>query len=425
MSSDLPTTNESHSPIVPPIATLMDIAPATMNRWFAVSLLIGVIGTAVMVVGEVLNPAQFFRAYLAAYLFCLNLALGSMIVLMLYHITGGGWGFLTRRLLEGATRTLPLLAVGFLPIALGIRYLYPFARPDLVAGNKLLQAQHGYMNETFWWIRAAAYFAAWLAIALLLNRWSRAEDRSGDRWFRLAMNGASSFGAVLIGVSLHFAALDWILALEPEYHSTISGPLFASQGLVAGFSLTLIVFTTFCESPPLGRIVGPKSLNDLGNLLLTFIILWSYLLWFEFMLTWIANMQVDVVWYGVRTRGFWAWLLAALAIFQFVVPFVLLLQRSVKRNPAKLRGVAALCLVTQLLFAHWQILPSFRPADFGAWWMSLAAPLGLGGLWFAYYLLRVRTLPLLSARDVHASEAIHARLSDEREAAWEESLAHE
>ena len=151
---------------------------------------------------------------------------------------------------------------------------------------------------------------------------------------------------------------------------------------------------------------GPETLTDLGNLLLTFVILWSYLLWFEFMLTWIANMQVDVVWYGVRTRGFWAWLLAALALLQFVVPFVLLLQRLVKRHPARLRGVAILCLVTQLLFVHWQILPSFRPDDFGSWWMSLVAPLGWAVCGLPITCSECGNLPLLPAADLHATEAM-------------------
>jgi hypothetical protein len=407
------------------MASLAEIAPTEMRRWFLIALAVGIVGTAVLIVGGILDPAQFFRAYLAAWLFCFNIAIGSMIVLIMYHLTGGAWGYLARRMLEGASQTLPLLALGFVPIAAGLRYLYPFARPDLVAGNKLLQEQHGYMNDQFWWSRAAMYFAAWLAIALLLNRWSTAEDRTADSWFGRAMNGVSGLGGVLCGVSLHFASIDWILALEPEYHSTISGPLLAGQGLVSGFALTLIIFTTFCERAPLGAIVGPKTLNDLGNLMMTFVILFSYLLWFEFMLTWIANMQVDIVWYGVRTQGFWGWLLVSMAVLQFIVPFVLLLQRTVKRHPRTLRAVAGLCLVMQLLFVHWQILPSFRPTTFGTWWMSLVAPLGLGGLWFAYYVLRVRSLPLLPLADPHEFEAVHLRKSDEHEAAWEESLVHE
>jgi Ni/Fe-hydrogenase subunit HybB-like protein len=423
MNSESRSNAEAQSG-TPRIQALSEVAPALLRRWIVGALVVGVAGTVILIIGGIFDPAQFFRAYLAAYLFCLNLAIGSLIVLMVYHITGGAWGFLTRRLLEGATQTLPLLALGFVPIAFGVRYLYPFARPDLVANNKLLQLQHGYMNEPFWWIRAAVYFVVWMGIALLLNRFSRAEDRTGDRWFGWAMNGVSGFGGVLIGVTLHFAAMDWILALEPEYHSTITGPLVASQGLVAGFALILVVFTTICERAPLAQIVGPKTLTDLGNLLLTFIILFSYLLWFEFMLTWIANMQVDIVWYGVRTRGFWAWLLTAEALLQFVVPFVLLLQRPVKRHPAMLRVVCVLCLVMQALFPQFQILPSFRPTGIGTWWMSLVAPIGLGGLWLAYYLIRVRSLPLLPSADPHAADAIHARQSDEHEAEWEESLAH-
>jgi hypothetical protein len=80
--------------------------------------------------------------------------------------------------------------------------------------------------------------------------------------------------------------------------------------------------------------------------------------------------------------------------------------------------------VMQLLFTHFEVLPAFRPAAIGDWWMSLVAPLGLGGLWLAFFLLRLRHLPLLPANDPNEAKAMHLRESDLREAAWEESLVH-
>ncbi|HKD37880.1 MAG TPA: hypothetical protein VKB78_13805, partial [Pirellulales bacterium] len=359
--------------------SLADVAGRGSARWLMGSLLIGIIGTAALVIGGLFDPAQFFRAYLAAYLFCLNMGLGAMVVLMVYHLTGGGWGFLVRRILEAGVKTLPLSAIGFLPVALGIHYLYPFAQPSAVAASKLLQEQRGYMNDTFFWVRAAIYFVLWLITGFLLLHWSRAQERTGNPWYQQALTNVAAIGGVFFGISIHFAGIDWVLALQPEYHSTITGPLLVSQGLITGFGLTLIVLLSVCDRPPLGEVATGKTLIDLGNLLLTFVVLWSYLAWFEFMLIWIANMQADVVWYGRRIDGFWRWLAVGIALLQFVVPFVFLLQRSIKRTPRALRVIAALGLVMQMLFTHFQILPAFRPAAFADWWMSLVAPFGLGG----------------------------------------------
>jgi hypothetical protein len=405
--------------------TIMSVAPAETARYGRIALMIGVVGSAVLIIGGLGNPSQFFRAYLTAYLFCLDFALGSMVLLFIYHLTGGAWGYLVRRFLEGGVRTLPLLAIGFLPIAVGLHFLYPFAKPEAVAASQLLQEQRIYMNVPFFLIRAAIYFTGWLATGYFLIRWSWAEDRTGDPRFTRRLNSVAAGGAVFYGISMHFAATDWVLALQPEYHSTIAGPLLASQQLLSALALAVILLVALARRPPLASLAGPKTFNDLGNLLLTFVVLWSYMFWFEFMLIWIANMQVDVVWYGPRTSGVWQWVAVGLALFQFAVPFVLLLQRAVKQRPALLRGVAVLCLFMQLIFVHFQVLPAFGIATFGDWWMSLAAPLGLGGLWFAFFLFRMRSLPLAARHDRSGLEALRLRQSDEHEAQWEESLAHE
>ena len=398
--------------------TIRSVAPAESARWMRIALTIGVAGTVVLIIGGVADPRQFFRAYLAAYLFCLNFALGSMAILFIYHLTGGAWGFLIRRLLEGAVRTLPLLAVGFLPIAFGLSFLYPFAKPDAVAASHLLQEQQVYMNVPFYLIRAAIYFAGWLIAGYFLLRWSLAEDRTGDARFARRLNGVASGGAVFFGISMHFAATDWVLALQPTYHSTIAGPILATQGLLSALALALTLFITLAPRPPLASLVGPKTFNDLGNLLMTFVILWSYMFWFEFMLIWIANMQVDVVWYGPRTSGVWQWVAVCLALFGLVVPFVLLLQRAVKQRPAVLRGVAMCIPVDAIDFRciSKRCVGVSAAPRLGGWWMSLVAPLGLGGLWFAFYLFRLRPLPLLAAHDRNGDEAMRLRQSDEHRA---------
>ena len=237
------------------------------------------------------DPAQFLRAYLTAYLFYLGIGLGAMVLLMVYLMTGGSWGYVIRRILEAGMKTLPLLALLFLPIAFGLRYLYPSARPEAVAASPQLQYQQFYLGPNYFWMRAAAYFALWLLFAFLLGSWlGKAERAEGSHWPR-RLRTLGGIGALIYGITLHFAAVDWAMSLTPSFHSTIWGPLFALGQLLSALLFALVVFAMLVPRPPLSEVVSPKVLNDLGSLLLTLLILWAYLAWFQYMLIWIANLR--------------------------------------------------------------------------------------------------------------------------------------
>jgi hypothetical protein len=395
------------------------------TRWLRRSLAVGVVALGACVLGAFFDPAQFFRAYLTAYLFYLGIALGSMVMLMVYHLTGGSWGFLIRRILEAGMKTLPLLAVSFIPIAYGIAYLYPWAQPELVAASPKLQYQEFYLAPVYFWIRAAAYFVFWLAMALLLSHWSQKQDKMGEPHLAWKCLKFSGFGAVLYGISIHFASVDWAMSLQPAFHSTIWGPLFALGQLLSAFAFALIVFAVLVRRPPLAEVASPKVLNDLGSLLFTLLIVWAYLAWFQFMLVWIANMKVDVIWYLPRSSGGWLWVIWAIVIFHFIVPFFLLLSRNVKRNSTLVAWIAGLILFMQLVFLYYQVMPNFKTNSLAEHWMDFIVPLGTGGVWLAYFLRQLQKYPLLPAHDYNLAAALRLRRLDEEEAEQERGLAYE
>ncbi len=393
-------------------------------RWQWRSLWIGTFVSCLCVVGAGFSPAPFFRAYLAAYIFYLGLGLGSMVMLMVYHLTGGSWGLLIRRILEAAMRTLPLLAVLFLPIAWGLRYLYLWAQPAMVASSPKLQYQQFYLRPTYFWIRAAIYFALWLGMAFWLNRWSRQEDRSGNPRLAWKSLQLSAFGAVIYGVSMHFAAVDWGMSLQPVFHSTIWGPLFAVGQLLSALAFSLVVLACLIGRPPLSEVASLKVRIDLGGLLLTLLIVWAYLAWFQFMLIWIANLPVDVIYYAWRSSPVWKGVMWAIFILHFVVPFFLLLMRPVKRSSPAVAWVAGLILLMQLVYDYYQILPGLPTRSLVEHGMDFLAPIGLGGLWLAYFLWQLRRQPLLAPHDYNREAALHLRQLDEEEAARQEALAY-
>ena len=312
--------------------------PASHNeqrlRLLRGGLVAGVVALVACIVGAFFSPQQFFRAYLSAYLLVLGLGLGSLVVLMIYHLTGAAWGFLLRRTLEAAARTLPLLAILFIPIGFGMTELYPWARPEAVEASENLQHKAIYLNVPFVWGRAVLFFVLWIGTALLLNVWSRRQDREDSPHMAERMAGLSGPGLVIYGLSVTFASVDWVMSLQPTFHSTIFGPIVASGQLLSAFALAILAFAWVSKGPPIVEFVSKESLNDIGNLLFTFLIIWAYMVFFQFMLIWIANLPSEVAWYLPRSDGGWFWVTWAPVVFHLIVPFFLLLDARRQAAPA-------------------------------------------------------------------------------------------
>jgi hypothetical protein len=392
-----------------------------LQRW---SLVVGIAALVVCIVGALFSPDQFFRAYLASYQLYLGIALGCFVILMIYHLTGGVWGFLIQRILEAGIRTLPLLAILFIPIACGMSYLYVWARPEEVAAHKDLQHKHVYLNPLFFCFRAALFFALWIAFAFLLNYWSRRQDQTGDQ--RLVRRQAllSGPGLVVFGITMTFAAVDWIMSLQTEFHSTMFGPLVASGQILSGLATALIVLAWLAPRSPIAEFISAESLNDLGNLLFTFLVVWAYMVWFQFMLIWIANLPYEVIWYLPRSRDGWQWVAWALFVFHFTIPFFLLLMRDVKRHLPTLAKVAALLLMMQLVHMYYLVMPAFPGTNLSQHWMDFLTPFAVGGLWLAYFLQELKRWPLMPRQREDQGEAIHLRELDEEKAARPQEIQH-
>jgi len=400
------------------------INSALVLRWEKWSLGVGCLALVVCVLGAIFgSSAQFFRAYFAAYVFFLGVALGGMAILMLSHLTGGGWGYLIRRILEAQMNTLPLMALLFVPLAFGIEDLYLWAQPKLVASDAMLHEQQFYLNRPFFLGRAVIYFVIWLSIGLGLSLRSRRQDRTGDAGLPWKFQRMSEVGLVLYGTTIHFAAFDWLETLQPTYHSTIFPFLVAASQLLSAQAFVLIALVCILLRSQAAEVVSTRALIDLGNILLAFLIIWAYMLWFQFMLGWIANLPSDVLWFWPRTRGGWRWVTWALGIAQFGVPLFLLLARSVKSNPQILVRVAGLVLFMQLVFAFYLVIPPFGTTSLAEHWMEFLTPFAVGGIWLAYFLERLRRQPVLALHDPNRESALHLRHMDEEDVEREHALA--
>jgi len=340
--------------------------------WLA--LLTGTLALLLCVALGRFTPREALLSYLFAFLFFTGLSVGSIAIAMVHAMTGGSWGYLIRPYLAAAARVLPLQAALSLPLLIGVRIIYPWAAPAAAVDDAALQAQSWYLNPTFFTLRTVAYFAVWLLFSSRLQR-------GFDKPERLSHIAASGLIAYTLTSSL--AAIDWVMSLTPQWHSTVFGMMIATGWMLSATALAVLCTSATGRShdtPP------PTILHDLGNLLLVMILSWSYLAFMQYLTVWIADIPGETSWYIPRTLTSWrvlAWFLIAI---HFAIPFAVLLSRRAKRHRGWLSAVAALLLIAHLVDALWLVVPNLHPGGMALSWTDLLAPIGIGSLWLFVFL---------------------------------------
>jgi hypothetical protein len=381
-----------------------------LRRWRTRALAVGIGGALLCLAGLFTSPFQFYRSYLWAYLYVVALSVGPLAWLMLQYLTGGNWGVVIRRPCEAAARTLPLVALMFLPILVGIPNLYDWSHAAKVLADPALQHKHPYLNVPFFLIRTAIYFGGWILLSTLFNRWAAREDSEGHAAVHGKMSSLAAPGLIFWGLSVTFMSIDWVLSLQPEWFSTMFGLLFmASQGLTSmAFLITLMVFLS--RRQPMSEVLTPRHLHDLGKFLLALVMVWAYFSFSQFLIIWAGNLPEEIPWYMTRLHGGWQYVALLLVFGHFALPFALLLSRDLKRNFKLLAGIAIFILCMRLVDLYWLVAPDFRKDSFGLSWMDFTAPLGLLGIWLAYFLFQLEKRPLMPINNPNLEEALqHGR----------------
>jgi len=369
-----------------------------LERAATLSLTIGVAALFACAYFALIAPPRMLQSYLVAFLFWSGIPLGSLAILMLQHITGGAWGSVLRRTLESATRTFPLVAIFFLPIAIGAFHIYEWARPDAVAHDALLQHKQIYLNHPFFLVRAVIYFAAWMTLSYFLCRWSRRQDE-GDLEVQRHMENTSRGGLLVFTLTMTFASVDWAMSLEPHWFSTIYGILFIGGQVLSALAFAILVAALLATQRAVGAVISPDRFHDLGKLLLAFVMLWAYFSFSQFLIIWSGNLPEETPWYLRRLHGGWQWAAVGLVLFHFALPFVLLLSRSLKRSRQWLMAVAAIVLGMRIVDLSWLILPAFEREGFMIQLSDVLAFAGVGGVWFFYFVRQLRQATVLPLHD--------------------------
>ncbi len=212
-----------------------------LDRYQWRALLAGGLGGLALLIASIFSAQEVLRSYLFAYMFWVSFPLGCLALLMLHHMVSGAWGYAVQRCAEAAVRTLPLMALLFLPILLGVQHLYPWAGEGSQAPPREGYVWAAYLNRPFFTVRAIGCFIVWSASALLLSRWSSRQDRSGEPGLTRRMRLLSAPGMVLYVLTVTAASIDWVMSLEPGWSSTIYGFLFVVGQVLSSLALVIIL----------------------------------------------------------------------------------------------------------------------------------------------------------------------------------------
>ncbi len=382
-------------------------APASVDRLQRGALAVGGIALLGALVGAFTSPEQFYRSYLFSFLLVLAMTLGSLGLLMLQHLTGGHWGIILRRPLEAASRNVPLVLVMFVPIMFGMKYLYgEWLDPAKLKAEPLSPLQQWWLTKPGYLGRAVVYFAIWLGLMWIFNKWSKEQDvNREDRALRRRLKLYSAPGVILYILAMTFAAIDWVMSLSPHWASTIYGFLFVAGQAITAMSLMITVIVLLAASEPFSSFIQKRHFHDLGKLLFAFNMLWAYFGFSQLLIIWSGNQPEEITFYRTRLYGAWGVVAVMVLLLTFALPFIVLLSRDVKRTAGLISKVAVWMIVMRLLDLYWMTRPEFTRSPIPSW-MDVVVPVALIGLWLGFFAMNLKQRPLLPLGDPKLAEAI-------------------
>jgi hypothetical protein len=384
-------------------------APPIVARLQQRALLVGAVFLVGTIIGFVVEPRQAMHSYLLAFMFCLGPTLGAMALLMVWHLTGGEWGIGIRRIFEAAMATLPMLAAAFIPIVIGtyLHLNYPWADPEEVKHSEHMAHQASqYLNANLFLFRGILYFIAWGFMIYVLLKWSEAQDRGPEPALNVRFRALSGAGIIVYGWTLTFAVIDWVMSLTPEFTSTIYGLIFMVGQALLALCLAVIVAHLLKETGRMPAVLRSRDFLDYGKLMLTFVMLWAYFSFSQWLIVWSGNLPEEIHWFQDRIKGEWGILGLGLIVGHFAIPFALLLSRGLKQDSRKLMWIAVWLIVMRYKDLYWNIEPNFHRAEVHYSWLDAVIPIAMFALWLAYFFRNLRRRPLVALHDPHLTKLL-------------------
>ncbi|MFN8061314.1 MAG: hypothetical protein U0Q12_19290 [Vicinamibacterales bacterium] len=361
-------------------------------------------GLVLLGAGTVVAPDRAWANVLLAGYALTGAGLAGAFFIALCYAADATWATAFRRVPEAMTRALVAGALLLAVVFLFHPSLYPWttAEPGAFRGFKQL-----WLTRPFFLIRAAVYFGIWIALSSAIVRGSRRQDEDGDvAWTRRNVTLSAAF-LVLFAVTCFLASVDWVMSLTPEWYSTMFGVYNFAGHFQSGLAVMIVLVVWLSRTGALDTVVNDEHLHDLGKLLFAFSTFWMYVWFSQYMLIWYANMTEETVYFMPRMRAAWQPLVVVNVVLNWVVPFLVIMGRPLKRNPGVLVKVATVVLVGRWLDLYLMVLPSVAPSSPPLGLSELGGPLAAVGLFVAVFARAFRQAAPVPGADPYLAESLH------------------
>ncbi|MGH9946506.1 MAG: hypothetical protein ACRD6X_04840 [Pyrinomonadaceae bacterium] len=392
-------------------------APGEIDGLRTLALGIGGIALVAWFIGLYFDPEQALRGWLLGFVFWGGIGIGCIGVLMLQYLTGGAWGIVIRRVVEAGSRTLPLIFLLFVPLAVGVFNHSIYEWTHMSPNEHAIEARGIYLLPWAWVARSVIYFALFGVMVYLLNKWSAQQDAT-DNYEHSAsllarMSRFSGPTMVIYALVVTFAVVDWVMTLDPHFFSTIWGLLFVAGWALSCFCFSATMLAYLSDKVPMNDILGKRHFHDIGKLMLALVMVWAYFNFSQLLIIWSGNIPEETGWYITRMENGWIWIGYGLILLHFAFPFLILLQQDFKRKPKMLASIALFILLMRLVDMFFLIGPSPRINTHGAGqgafiisWMDLAGVIAVGGIWLWYFFGQLKARALVPFMDPFFQRAI-------------------
>jgi hypothetical protein len=297
----------------------------------------------------------------------LAVSLGSLFWIMVFHALNAGWAITVRRQLENVASLVWIPWLVLLVIALceviGGGILLEWLDPEVREASYLLKKKMAYLNGPFFLARVLVYGVVWIALTQALRRWSVRGDETGDRTLGRKARFWASFGIPCFALSVAFCAFDFLMSLDFRFFSTMWGVYYFASCALASMGALVLIVSLLRAGGKLQGLVTQEHYHDMGKLMFAFTVFWAYISFSQYFLIWYSNIPEETMWYTARNEGGWGWLFMTLAFGHFVVPFLILIFRGIKRNPKALALMGVFMIVVTMLDMAFVILPMVNAGE--------------------------------------------------------------
>ena len=349
---------------------------------FGLLLLIGMVSFFYGIAGP--DRQRTWQVYLINFLFWSGIAFSATVFVAILNITNARWGRPLKRLAEALGAFTPVAFLLFWVLYFGSESIFPWVRDPV-------QGRESWLNTVSLFTRngIGLFLLTGVSVALIycsvrgdLKQISRQtgsdregppEEPSNDPFWR-AQVILSPISSILFCFVFSLVAFDLVMSLDPHWYSTLFGGYYFIGSFYSGLAaLTLLSGLSYRPrgiATELKKILQPRHLHDLGNLLFGFCLMTGYLFYTQFLVTWYGNISEETRYLIQRLYQMpWKTLSVIILLMAFGVPFILLLIRRIKMKPEVLIPLSVLILAGMWLERFLLVVPSLSKGQ--------GVPLGL------------------------------------------------